>query len=64
MRVKRALRGGAAGVSAVLTVGDWREEVVYPNASSTELIIFTTNQPTGTRLYTLAHNRYLKYERV
>jgi hypothetical protein len=36
--------------------GDWREEVVLRNADSTELVIFTTNQPTGTRLYTLAHN--------
>jgi rhamnogalacturonan endolyase len=26
------------------------------NASSTELIVFTTNKPTTTRLYTLAHN--------
>jgi rhamnogalacturonan endolyase len=37
-------------------VGDWREEVVMTNASSTELIVFTTNKPTTTRLYTLAHN--------
>ncbi|MGI5149406.1 hypothetical protein ACQEVC_24160 [Plantactinospora sp. CA-294935] len=37
-------------------LGDWREEVVLRNAASTELIIFTTNQPTNTRLYTLAHN--------
>ncbi|WP_199853036.1 hypothetical protein [Plantactinospora sp. BC1] len=37
-------------------LGDWREEVVYTNASYNELIIFTTNQPSGTRLYTLAHN--------
>jgi rhamnogalacturonan endolyase len=37
-------------------LGDWREEVVYTNASFNELIIFTTNQPSGTRLYTLAHN--------
>jgi hypothetical protein len=36
--------------------GDWREEIMYTNAAFTELIIFTTNQPTGTRLYTLAHN--------
>jgi rhamnogalacturonan endolyase len=36
--------------------GDWREEVVYTNASFTELIIFTTDQPSSTRLYTLAHN--------
>ena len=37
-------------------LGDWREEVVYTNGSFNELIIFTTNQPTNTRLYTLAHN--------
>ncbi|ONK14178.1 hypothetical protein [Streptomyces sp. MP131-18] len=37
-------------------LGDWREEAVYTNAASDELIIFTTDQPTDTRLYTLAHN--------
>jgi rhamnogalacturonan endolyase len=37
-------------------VGDWREEVVMTNATSTELIVFTTDQVTSTRLYTLAHN--------
>jgi rhamnogalacturonan endolyase len=37
-------------------LGDWREEAVYTNAAFTELIIFTTNQPSSTRLYTLAHN--------
>ncbi|TDC84193.1 carbohydrate-binding protein [Micromonospora sp. KC606] len=37
-------------------LGDWREEVVYTNARFNELIIFTTNQLTNTRLYTLAHN--------
>lgn len=37
-------------------VGDWREEAVYTNASYDELIVFTTNQPTAHRLYTLAHN--------
>ncbi|WP_158554001.1 carbohydrate-binding protein [Micromonospora deserti] len=37
-------------------LGDWREEVVYTNSSYNELIIFTTNYPTNTRLYTLAHN--------
>jgi rhamnogalacturonan endolyase len=37
-------------------LGDWREEAVYTNASFNELIIFTTNQPSSTRLYTLAHN--------
>ncbi|WP_416905805.1 RICIN domain-containing protein [Micromonospora echinospora] len=37
-------------------LGDWREEVVVTNSTSTELLVFTTNQPSGTRLYTLAHN--------
>ncbi|MGW0712699.1 rhamnogalacturonan lyase family protein [Streptomyces sp. NPDC002643] len=37
-------------------LGDWREEAVYTNATYDELIIFTTNQPTTTRLYTLTHN--------
>ncbi|MGW0520838.1 rhamnogalacturonan lyase family protein [Crossiella sp. NPDC003009] len=37
-------------------LGDWREEAVYTNARHNELIIFTTNHPTSTRLYTLAHN--------
>ncbi|KAL5335359.1 hypothetical protein BJX70DRAFT_410588 [Aspergillus crustosus] len=37
-------------------LGDWREEVVVTNSDHTELIIFTTDQPTDRRLYTLAHN--------
>ncbi|SEG97831.1 hypothetical protein SAMN05444920_11178 [Nonomuraea solani] len=37
-------------------LGDWREEVVYTNAAHDQLIVFTTNQPSATRLYTLAHN--------
>ncbi|GAA1617402.1 carbohydrate-binding protein [Actinoplanes couchii] len=37
-------------------LGDWREEVVYTNAAASELIIFTTNIPSSTRLYTLTHN--------
>ncbi|MFC4009146.1 hypothetical protein ACFOY2_18075 [Nonomuraea purpurea] len=36
-------------------LGDWRE-VVYTNAAFNELIVFTTDRPSGTRLYTLAHN--------
>ncbi|MCX2928230.1 hypothetical protein [Streptomyces sp. NEAU-W12] len=36
--------------------GDWREEALYVNADYNELIIFTTDQATDTRLYTLAHN--------
>lgn len=37
-------------------LGDWREEVVMANSSYNKLIIFTTNIPTTTRLYTLAQN--------
>lgn len=37
-------------------LGDWREEAVYTNANYNQLIIFTTNHLTSTRLYTLAHN--------
>ena len=37
-------------------LGDWREEIHYTNAAFNELIIFTTNRPSGTRLCTLAHN--------
>lgn len=36
--------------------GDWREEVAYTNADFDELIIFTTDQPTDARLYSLAQN--------
>lgn len=37
-------------------LGDWRTEVVTMNSAQTELIIFTTNVPSGHRLYTMAHN--------
>ncbi|WP_460796845.1 rhamnogalacturonan lyase family protein [Microbacterium sp. GXF0217] len=37
-------------------LGDWREEVVMTNSTFDELIVFTTDAPTDTRLYTLAHN--------
>lgn len=37
-------------------LGDWREEVITTNAAYDELIIFTTDQVTERRLYTLAHN--------
>ncbi|MFI9832418.1 hypothetical protein ACIHIX_32565 [Streptomyces sp. NPDC051913] len=37
-------------------LGDWREEAMYTDSTYDELIIFTTNRPTTTRLYTLAHN--------
>jgi rhamnogalacturonan endolyase len=36
--------------------GDWRTEVVLLNATYSELVIFSTNVPTTTRLYTMAHN--------
>ena len=36
--------------------GDWREEVLLTNAVFDELLIFTTDQPSDIRLYTLAHN--------
>ncbi|MDT0320623.1 rhamnogalacturonan lyase family protein [Streptomyces millisiae] len=49
-----AAQGGPTLVGDLL--GDWREEAVYTNAAYDELIIFTTNQPSNTRLYTLAHN--------
>ncbi|KAK4033684.1 fg-gap repeat family protein [Parachaetomium inaequale] len=37
-------------------LGDWREEVIVVSPENDELIIFTTDQPTDIRLYTLAHN--------
>ncbi|KAM0219120.1 hypothetical protein ACHAPA_004703 [Fusarium lateritium] len=37
-------------------LGDWREEVVLTNADQDELLIFTTDQPSDIRLYTLPHN--------
>lgn len=37
-------------------LGDWREEIVVVNEDYTELVIFTTNQPSDIRLYTLSHN--------
>lgn len=36
--------------------GDWREEFIVVNADQDELLIFTTDQPSDIRLYTLAHN--------
>jgi hypothetical protein len=36
--------------------GDWRTEVIAMNSSYTELMIFTTDIPTTTRVYTMAHN--------
>nr|WP_175541614.1 hypothetical protein [Streptomyces aidingensis] len=49
-----AAQGGPTLVGDLF--GDWREEAVYTNADFNELIIFTTDRPTSTRLYTLAHN--------
>jgi rhamnogalacturonan endolyase len=37
-------------------LGDWREEAVYMNAAYSELMIFTTNIASSTRIYTLPHN--------
>lgn len=37
-------------------IGDWREEMVFPNADFDELLIFTTDHPSDLRLYTLMHN--------
>lgn len=37
-------------------LGDWREEVVFGSHDNSELLVFTTTDPTDIRLYTLAHN--------
>ncbi|WP_222599250.1 rhamnogalacturonan lyase family protein [Aquibacillus kalidii] len=37
-------------------LGDWREEVIQPSRDYSKLVIFTTDMPTDTRLYTLAQN--------
>lgn len=37
-------------------MGDWRTEVVLFGNKYDELVIFTTDRPTTTRLYTMAHN--------
>jgi hypothetical protein len=37
-------------------LGDWREEVILVTDDFSKLVVFTTNVPTNTRLYTLAHN--------
>ncbi|WP_205509604.1 hypothetical protein [Longitalea arenae] len=37
-------------------LGDWREEVILVTDNYSKLVVFTTNVPTSTRLYTLAHN--------
>ncbi|UTF60412.1 carbohydrate-binding protein [Gilvimarinus sp. DA14] len=38
-------------------LGDWREEVVLANESSTRLMIYSSNIPTDIRLPTLMHDR-------
>ncbi|SDP70277.1 rhamnogalacturonan endolyase [Streptomyces sp. cf386] len=37
-------------------VGDWREEILAETADHTALRLYTTTEPTKTRLYTLAQN--------
>ncbi|MFD5256931.1 hypothetical protein ACFWM5_29390 [Streptomyces bobili] len=37
-------------------VGDWREEILAETADHTALRLYTTAEPTRTRVYTLAHN--------
>lgn len=37
-------------------LGDWREEVIFPNPDFDELIVFTSDQASDIRLYTLMHN--------
>jgi len=62
-RVLTTSKFGATGVGSAGNptsvgdiMGDWREEAVYTDADHDELIVFTTDRPTDTRLYTLAHN--------
>lgn len=37
-------------------LSDWREEVILTSSENDELIMFTTDRPSDSRLYTLAHN--------
>ncbi|MFL1010862.1 rhamnogalacturonan lyase [Flavisericum labens] len=37
-------------------LGDWREEVIWRNENSTELVIFSTPYPTDQRIFTLMHD--------
>lgn len=37
-------------------LGDWREEMIYRNANSTQLLLFTTTAVTSSRIYTLMHD--------
>lgn len=45
-------------------LGDWREEVVYPNSDSTALVLYTTTIPTEHKLYTLMHDRAYRMQVV
>ena len=45
-------------------LGDWREEVVYPNSNSTALVLYTTTIPTNHKLYTLMHDRAYRMQVV
>ena len=46
---------GTPSIQADL-LGDWREEIAWPSADSTELRIFTTTDATEVRLRTLMHD--------
>ena len=37
-------------------LGDWREEVIFRNSESTQLVLFTTPYPTNERIFTLMHD--------
>ncbi|MEV4512759.1 cellulose binding domain-containing protein [Dactylosporangium sp. NPDC049525] len=37
-------------------LGDWREEVIWPTTDNTALRIYSTPDPTSTRLFTLMHD--------
>ncbi|MFM9279661.1 rhamnogalacturonan lyase family protein [Paenibacillus jiagnxiensis] len=37
-------------------LGDWREEIIVAGNDYSQLVVFTTDKPTDTRLYTLAQN--------
>ena len=37
-------------------LGDWREEVIWPTSDNTALRIYSTPDPTSTRLFTLMHD--------
>jgi len=41
-------------------LGDWREEVIWPNRDGTELQIWTTTIPSADRYYTLMHDLHYR----